>query len=217
MSDIDLQELVVEELAFDPRLNAADIAVAASDGVVTLRGSVPSLTQKWQAIEDVKNVRGVGGIADELLVDLPSEHQRTDVDIARAIAMRLDSSAVVPSSVKFVVKNGTVTLSGEVAWHFQRDEAVREVRGILGVRGVVDTISIQAAPPPSEDEVRRRIQSMFARTADIDANGIRISVDNGTVTLRGSVRSWLERDKATQAVWSFRGVSRLDNRIEVVP
>jgi osmotically-inducible protein OsmY len=215
MNDIDLQKLVIEELAFDPRVDSASIAVAGLDGVVTLRGTIRSLTEKWQAIEDVKSVRGVVGIADELVVELPAEHLRSDTDIARAVAMRLESNAMVPEAVRFVVTRGEVTLSGEVAWNFQRDEAVREVRGVTGVLSIRNQIAIAPAPVPSVEDVRRRIQSVFARTADSDANRVRVSVDRSTVTLRGKVRSWLEHDIATQAAWNMRGVTRVENRLEV--
>jgi osmotically-inducible protein OsmY len=215
MNDIDLQELVVEELAFDPCIDTANIAIAALDGVVTLRGTVRSLTEKWQAISDVKALRGVVGIADEIVVDLPAEHLRSDTDIAHALAMRLESNVMVPSDVKFVVKSGRVTLSGDASWNFQRDEAEREAYGVTGVLAVTNEMTLKPAPMPAEEDVRRRIHSVFARTADTDANQVLVSVDRSTVTLRGKVRTWLEHDKATQAAWSMRGVTRVDNRLEI--
>ena len=215
MNDVDLQELVIEELAFDPSIDAVNIAIAAVDGVVTLRGSVRSLTEKWQAVNDVKAVRGVVGIVDEIVVDLPAEHLRSDTDIARAVAMRIESNVMIPDEVKFIVKRGRITLSGEVAWNFQRDEVERESYGVTGVLSVKNDITLKAAPIPTADDVRRVIHSAFSRTADTDANNVFVVVDRSTVTLRGKVRSWLEHDKATQAAWNMRGVTRVDNRLEV--
>src|SRR5579872_815219 len=103
---LDLKEEVIEELAFDPRITADDIAVTVQDGIVTMRGTVPSFNQKWEAEDAVKRVRGVRGIADELVVDLPATHARTDTDIALAIEHRLASNTIVPRGVKFVVKDG---------------------------------------------------------------------------------------------------------------
>jgi osmotically-inducible protein OsmY len=217
MIDVELQDHVIDELASDPRIDASGIAIVSSGGVVTLSGTVRSLTDKWQAIEDVKSVRGVSGVADELVLDLPLTHQRTDSDIARAIAVRFDSSNAVPDSVKFIVKDGSVTLSGVVSWNFERDEAIREVRTVAGVGAIVDQLLIEISPPPSAEAVRRRVHSLFSRYADRTANDIFVTVEDGSVILRGSVHTWTERDRAAQAAWSFRGVTRVDNRLEVAP
>lgn len=217
MNDLELRQLVSDALSDDPRVDHADIAVAASDGVIALRGTVRSLYEKWQAIENAKCVAGVRGIVDELTLDLPAEHQRTDSDIARAIAMRLESSALVPDTVSFVVKDGTVTLSGSAIWAYQRDEAMREVRAVLGVRNAIDDVLIETSSAPGEGDVRDRIRCYFERSGDRAAGGIAVTVQGNAVVLRGCVKTWLDRERAAQAVWSFRGVTRLDNRIEVVP
>lgn len=209
--------MVYEALVDDPRVEHADIAVAVSDGIVALRGTVRSLFEKWQAVEDVKIVAGVRGIVDELVLDLPAEHQRTDSDIARAIAMRMESSALVPDSISFIVKDGTVTLSGSALWGYQRDEAMREARAVLGVRNVVDDVLIEALVPLDEDGVRDRIRGYFMRSACSGANNISVAIQGNTIVLRGRVKTWLDRECAAQAVWSLRGVTRLDNRIEVAP
>ena len=214
---LDLQEEVIEELAYDPRIDADDIAVTTKQGIVTLRGTVPNFNQKWEAEDAVKRVRGVRGIADELVVDLSITHERTDTDIALAIERRLTSNTIVPADVKFVVKDGRVTLTGEVAWYYQSQEAAYEARRVIGVRDVTNLITIQPATSVLSTEVKRKIQSELARMADLDAKCIDVAVSDGTVTLRGSVRSWVERDKATQAAWSLPGVSRVENFIEITP
>ena len=217
MTDADLQGLVAQELAFDPRIDASDIAIGAAAGVITLRGRIRSLTEKWQAIEDAKHVLGVAGIADELILELRASHQRTDTDIARALATRFESSTIVPEGVKFVVKEARVTLTGEVAWNYQRDEAIREARSVAGVREVVDDVLIEIAPPPAEEAVRERIHGAFARDAERTAKNIFVTVDDTTVILRGRVRSWMDRERAERAAWTFRGIARVDNRIEILP
>lgn len=209
--------MAYEALVDDPRVGHADIAVAVSDGVIALRGTVRSLFEKWQAVEVVKAVAGVRGIVDELEPDVPAEHQRTDTDIARAIAMRIESSALVPDSISFVVRGGAVTLSGSALWGYQRDEAMREVRAVLGVRNLVDDVLIEALVPLDEDGVRDRIRGYFARSASGSASNISVAIQGNTVVLRGRVRTWLDRECAAQAVWSLPGVRRLDNRIEVMP
>lgn len=212
---LDLQEEVIEELAYDPRIAADDIAVTIKEGVVTLRGTVPSFNQKWEAEDAVKRIRGVRGIADELTIDLPATHLRTDSDIALAIERRFASNTIVPSSVKFVVKDGRVTLSGEVPWYYQAQEAAYEARRVVGVRDVINIVAVKPVTSLKIDEIKRKIHDAFQRMADLDAKGINVVVSDGTVTLSGSARTWIERDKATQAAWSLPGVVRVENFIGI--
>jgi len=212
---LDLKEEIIEELAYDPRINADDIAITTKEGVVTLRGTVPNFNQKWEAEDAIKRIRGVRGIADELTVDLPSSHVRTDSDIALAIERRFASNIIIPSAVKFVVKDGHVTLSGEVPLYYQSQEAAYEARRVIGVRDVSNLISVMPAPSFKTDEVKRKIHSELQRMADLDAKKIAVSVSEGKVTLSGSARTWFEREKAVQAAWSIPGVTCVDNFIAI--
>jgi osmotically-inducible protein OsmY len=214
---LDLQEEVIEELAFDPRVNANDVAVSVNEGIVTLRGTVPSFSQKWEAEDAAKRVRGVCGVADELVVDLPSGHVRSDTDIALAIEHRFASNASVPPSVKFVVKDGSVTLSGEVPWYYQLQEAAFEARRVVGVKSVANVITVKPGTTLTNDEIKRKIQSEYHRLADLDAKAVNVSVFDGTVTLSGNVRSWFEKEKAAQAAWSLPGVTHVNNFIGISP
>ena len=212
---LSLQEEIIEELAFDPRIDADDIAVALHEGIVTLRGSVPSLSQKRAVEKTVKSVRGIRGLVDELVVDLPEAHVRNDTDIALAIEHRFSSNGVIPAGIQYVVASGHVTISGVVQWYYQAHEAAREAGCVTGVTGVTNDITVKNLDAVNVDEVRRRIHSSLQRAADLDANCIDVVIEGGTVTLSGTVRTWLERDKAAQAAWSIPGVSRVDNFIEI--
>lgn len=212
---LDLQEEIIEELAFDPRITADDVAVTIKEGIVTLRGTVPSLNEKWAAEDAVKRVRGVRGVADELAVDLPSAHVRTDTDIALAIEHRFATNVAVPATVKFVVKDGCVTLTGEVPWHYNAQEATYEARRVTGVLNVIDRTNVKPKISLSADQVKQKIQAEFARLAQFDAKDVGVSVSGGTVTLIGTVRSWTEHDKAAKAAWSLPGVTRVENFISV--
>lgn len=216
-TSLDLQEEVIEELAYDPRITANDIAVTVTEGVVTLRGSVPSFNQKWEAEDAVKRVRGVRGIADDLVVDLPAMHVRTDSDLALAIERRFASSFIIPSDVKFIVRDGHVALCGEVPWYYQCQEAAYEARRVVGVQDVANLIMVKSATTLTNDEIKRKIHAEFERMADLDAKGLSVAVFDGTVTLSGNVRTWLEKEKAGQAAWSLPGVTRINNFIGINP
>ncbi|MDE2483280.1 MAG: BON domain-containing protein [bacterium] len=217
MTDIELHEDVLEELALDPRLDADDIAIGVRGGVVTLMGNVPSLLQKWEAEAAVKRVNGVRAIANELQVELPGMHVRDDADIARSVEMRLSSNQLIPNGVQAVVSNGHVTLSGNVHWHYQLEEAALEVFRTEGVKGLTNLIVVESDAAPSPDDVQRRIHGELQRAADLDAKRVHVAVERGTVRLSGSVRTWLEHDKAVQAAWSVAGVRSVDDLIAVEP
>jgi osmotically-inducible protein OsmY len=216
IDQLTLREEIIEELASDPRIAADDIAVVTHAGVVTLRGTIPSLSQKRAVEKAVKGIRGVRGIVDELVVDLPASHVRNDTDIALDIKHRFASNGVIPADVQFVVQNGHVTVSGVAQWYYQVHEVVHEAGCVTGVLGVTSKIlPLQKADTVNVAEVQRKIHSALQRAADLDANCVSVAVNDGTVTLSGSVRTWLEHDKAAQAAWSIPGVSHVDNAISI--
>lgn len=213
-SGLDLHKDVVEELAFDPSFDERGIAVAVNDGVVTLTGTVQSYTQKLAAEKAVKRVRGVHGIAEELLVELPAAHKRNDVDLARyAIDALRWNANLAADSVIVKVEAGWLTITGTVDWQYQREAARLAVAPLAGVRGVTNDITIRQRVVVGD--VRIQIRDSFERSADIDADRVRIEAKDGTVTLRGPVHSLTERDDATVAAYSVSGVANVRNLLTV--
>jgi osmotically-inducible protein OsmY len=163
-------------------------------------------------------VAGVVGLANDIEVRLPGADARPDPEIAREIAAEL--KLWLPYSaehIKAVVKNGWVTLEGEVEWNYQRDHAERAVRWIKGVNGVSNLIRLKPRATPSPTEIKHKIEEAFRRSALVDANRVTVEASGGEVMLRGTVRSWAERQEAERAAWAAPGVIRVDNRITVSP
>jgi osmotically-inducible protein OsmY len=213
MTDKDLQDAVMRELEWDPAVDAAHIGVAAKDGVVTLSGHVSSYAQKWVALRAAERVEGVVAVVDDLTIELPGTSVRDDVDIATDIARRLRSNVSVPDTVDAEVRHGHVTLRGEVEWSYQREAAEREVRNTYGVTGISNLITIK--PKVKPQEIERRIADAIERMADLDAHRIHVSLDNGTVQLRGRVHTWYEKRLAEREALSAPGVTHVDNQIVV--
>lgn len=209
-----LREDVIAELAADPRVHAERVGVIAEDGLVTLTGSVPAFAQKWAVEEAVKRVKGVRAVVEDLKVDLPATHVRDDADIARAVSAALYWDTLLPASIQIVVNDGYVALSGEVEWNYQREEAEEVVRRIAGIRGISNLIHIRQAV--SAKNIRTEIDELFKRDSHVDADAISITVDGSKVTLTGKVHSWYERNEASRAAWSIRGVTAVDNQIGVL-
>ncbi|MDG6745595.1 BON domain-containing protein, partial [Staphylococcus aureus] len=124
----------------------------------------------------------------------------------------------LPSSaekIKVVVKNGWLTLEGHVEWNFQKEWAERAVRSISGVKGVTNLITVE--PRVNPVDVKKKIEDALVRSAQVDAQRVEVIVDGGKVTLKGTVRSWAERQEAERSAWAAPGVTSVDNQIRILP
>jgi osmotically-inducible protein OsmY len=210
----ELRKKVLNELDWEPSLEADDIGVAVSDGVVTLTGHVPSYAQKRAAERAVLHLASVKGVANDIEVELPEKHERTDTDITKAALRAIDWHSQLPSDdIKVKVQNGWVTLEGTVDWNYQRTKAERAVRYLVGVRGVSNHLKVKSQTTP--DDIRSRIKKALERQVDKEADRISITVDEDTVTLRGSVQSWADREDIEYAAWGAPGITEVKNELTV--
>lgn len=211
-----IQEHVLQELGWEPRVRSEEIGVTATkEGVVTLTGTVDSYAERWAAEKAAKRIRGVRAIANDIEVKLPTERRREDTGIARAVVAALSWNSAVPDErVRVTVHQGWVTLEGEVDWNYQRESAEQTVRDLIGVKGITNAITVRPAKPmPSE--IRRKIEAALKRSAEVDAHRIEVSATDGVVKLGGTVSSFAEHDEAQRAAWSAPGVTEVENRIRV--
>lgn len=212
--DKTLQTNVLAELGWEPSVTAAHIGVTAKDGIVTLTGHVQNYMEKHAAEKAAGRVKGVRAVAEEIEVRLPRHAKRNDDEIAVAVVQRLDWNVSVPDeAVKVRVEKGWVTLTGQVEWQYQKAAAEHDIRGMLGVVGIANDVTIKAGPNASDisaditDALHRRWY---------DPKTIEVSASGGVVHLSGTVHTWYDRQMAGWTAWGAPGATTVDNDIRVV-
>jgi osmotically-inducible protein OsmY len=213
-NDADIKNDVLAELKYEPSVQVTDIGVLVNEGVVTLNGFATSFSERWAAVAAAKRVAGVQAVADDIQVKLLASPIHTDGDVAGAAMHQLNWCSLVPiGSTRVTVREGLVTLEGEVAYWYQKNAAENVVQSMPGVTGVLNMLTIKPTLQPSE--ISQAIRSSFERSALLDAEKITVVAVGTKVILTGRARNLTEREEAERAAWSAPGVTAVDNKITV--
>lgn len=214
MSDYSLRQNILDQLEFEPSIDANDIGVTVEDGIVTLTGHVGSYSQKTAVETLVGRIKGVKGLAQDIQVRLAGTEGTSDEEIAKRAVSLLTWSSVVPEGrVQVRVQDGWITLTGALDWNYEKTAAADALTHVKGVVGITNEIAIN--PRVSRVDVKTHIEDALKRDAHLDAKAIRVRVSGSTVVLEGSVTTWGERRSVEQAAWSTPGVTTVDNRLTV--
>jgi osmotically-inducible protein OsmY len=213
-SDLQIQKDVMEEIRWEPFLNASEIGVAVKNGVVTLSGHVDAYSKKIVAEKAAKKVTGVKAVAEDILVGISPAYRKTDAEIADAVLNALKwHTAVQEEKIKIKVEDGNVRLEGEVDWDYQRSSARKAIENLAGVRSVVSLIAVK--PVTTASDIQQKISSALLRSATVDADKITPDVIGSRVILRGKVRSFAEKEDAEIAAWNAPGVTNVESKLEI--
>jgi osmotically-inducible protein OsmY len=194
-TDVQLHRRVLEELKWDTRVDETDVGVEVDDGVITLTGFVDSYAKRVAAEEAAHRVPGVLDVANDVQVHIPGSIGKTDTEIAQAVRRALEDDVFVPAEqIETTVSNGWVTLTGEVDYYRQREEAERAIFRLRGVRGITNMLTVHAHDVPPY-MIREAIEEALERRAEREAERITVHVEGGVVTLSGAVHTWPERRK----------------------
>jgi osmotically-inducible protein OsmY len=215
LTDVDLhiRDAVGRQLNWDPEVEASAVGVTAKGGVVTLTGFIDTYAGKLAAERAAKRVRGVRAVANDIEVRLRLD--RTDPDLAADVVRALDLRSTIPDRIQAAVHNGHVTLTGKADWQYQKRDAEKALRYIRGITGISNYVTV--VPRTVERDVRHRIVEALHRNANVDARSISVTVAGDTVTLKGTVSTWLQRESAERAAADAPGIVHVDNRLVVEP
>lgn len=212
-TDAQMKNEIMEELLWDSTIKSRDITVRAHEGVVTLSGTVSNYAEKSAAELAVQRVSGVKAIAEELEVHVVDGQLRSDAQIAESVASTLGWHVWVPSHIIATVENGWVTLTGLATWEYERHSAEHAIKYLSGVKGVSNKIEVKPVLMPSE--VKHSIEAALKRNAQLDAQCITVTTEEGRVKLTGNVRTWENRREVAAAAWHAPGVTNVENLITV--
>lgn len=212
--DSEIRYDIEQELRSDPNIDATYVAVNVNDGVASLTGYVLTDPERRAAEAAARRVSGVLGVADEIEVRPPSVDDRLDPDVARDAAAAIErTNAALADRIVVLVANGWVRLEGDVDSRQQSDQLKAAVEQIAGVRGVVAELRFQPVLEPTV--VKQAIVDAFLRNAETVADHIVVETHSGTVVLKGTVRSWAEREEAARTAWHSPGITKVENQITV--
>ena len=212
-TDVALKRDIETELSWDPKVNSAQIGVSVDQGAVSLLGTVDTYAEKWAAENATKRVYGVRAVSEDLKVKIQGEHKRSDSDIAHAVQRALTWDVIVPKEVTAKIQDGSVTLEGQVTWHFQRAAAERAVRYLTGVISVFNSVTVK--PEASTAEVKEKVEAALQRQAKTDSASIHVATTGGKVTLTGHASSWQTIEDAANAAWAAPGVTEVIDQVKM--
>ena len=215
-TNVHLQRDVLDELEWDPSIDAAQVGITAKDGIVTLSGHVPVYAEKHVAEEAAKRVHGVRAVANEIQVRPTEAHVRDDEDVAAAAVHALEWDARIrDEQLQVTVEEGWITVEGRVEHQFQKAAVDHAVRHLAGARGLTNGIVV--APQEMTNAVKARIEAAFRRSATLNSKQLNIEIDGSSVILTGDVHSHTEFEEAERTAWIAPGVRCVRNCITITP
>jgi hyperosmotically inducible periplasmic protein len=217
--DSQIQTSITEKLAHKNQFSAVRSSV--EDGIVTLTGTVDLYQRKLDAAKLARKTASVQGVRNLITVAGPNV---PDEQLEQKLATKLRYVRVGYDNTfdyfALGVKDGVVTVEGQDRTGVGRDEALADIANMPGVKDVVSNISIE---PTSifDDGIRLRTaraiyrDPVLSRYAIDPARSIRIIVDNGHVTLYGSVASTMDKQLAGIRANQVFGAFSVENKLVV--
>ena len=191
-----------------------DIGVASKNGTITLMGAMDYYIKKTDAEQIAKEVTGIKSVVNKIDVRLNSWEEKKDLEITAKIlnAFRWNWNTL-NDTIKVNVTNGWVTLTGALAWNYQKEAAKEAITNLMGVKGVSNNIIIQSQKDVKIEKTNliNALQNHLA----LDSQHIEIVVLDSNITLKGTVNCWFQKELAGRIAWKTPGVVNVDNELMI--
>ncbi len=194
-SDDRIREAVELALAYDPRTNPYAIDVTVENGVVTLSGTVHTLSARRAAVRNARNTVGIMRVANRLDVRVtPRENEAIEQDLEQAFLWDpvLERHEIAP-----VVRNGKAYLYGRVDNAYEKWRAADVASRVPGIAAVDNGLEVADEwARRTDSRIEQAVEDQLFWSAEVDQESITVEVDDGIVTLAGGVESWTEHHEA---------------------
>ncbi|MBC7605735.1 MAG: BON domain-containing protein [Burkholderiales bacterium] len=191
-----------------------DIGVASENRIITLMGAVDYYTKKTDDEKIAKEVTGVKSVVNKIDVRLNSWEEKKDLQITAEIlnVFRWNWNTL-NDTIEVNVTNGWVTLTGTLAWNYQKEAAKEAITNLMGVKGVSNNIIIQSQKDIKVEKINliNALQNHLA----LDSQHIEIVVLDSNITLKGTVDCWFQKELAGRIAWKTPGVINVDNELMI--
>jgi hyperosmotically inducible protein len=217
-TDEQIKRDIVDELYWDPRVDASDVKIEVADGQATLTGTVPTYTAREAAATAAWGIAGVKDVTNLMTVRFPATFDvPTDAQIKSEAQRRLTWNPDVYSmDIDVSVTRGVITLEGTVDAYWKRWRVENLVSQVQGVVDVKNYLAVVPSDSFIDKDIATDIEAALERSLYVDAEAATVEVEDGRVTLTGTVPTYYGRARAYDAAVNTPGVVAVDNNITVV-
>jgi osmotically-inducible protein OsmY len=219
LTDEEIKKRIVDEIYWDSRVDASKIEVRVDNGTVTLTGTVPNYNAKLRAETDAYSVRDVVWVENRVTVlHPPTISIPSDSDIRRSVIRNLSEDPDLErTDIRVSVKDGLVTLEGSVDAYWKKWEAEYTTCNVRGVCDIVNKVTVVPTMQISDKVVAEDVRAAIERKRNINIEDLDIRVENGVVTLTGTVPDWDARRAAVNAAEYTTGVIDVVDELTIQP
>jgi osmotically-inducible protein OsmY len=222
--DVEIRQELKHRIINSSTIQSENLGVRVENGIVFLSGIVGSSVERDEVSLLAEEVLGVKGIENH--IEVTYKVQRPDIEIQKDVMTKLSNDVYLFGlHLTVAVKNGYVTLSGEVGNVFQKERAEKDAAALFNVMGVNNALTIIGA---NDEGVRTNARifpdSIITKTLEEelrldarfdDPKKIRVQARQGVITLTGTVQTFRQKRLAQQDVQQIAGVKWINNLLQV--
>lgn len=227
ISDRRLEADVKDALLSDPATDLYEIKVSVSDGAVTLSGEVGSWQEKKLAGIVAKSIKGARAVQNDIVYKIDETRSDEEIRVAAEQAIWWDS-LVDAAKVTVTVRDGLLSLGGVVGSLSEKNRIIEHayLAGASEVKSANLVVSWRQSnddkertqnPSPTDQEIHSAVRDVLFHDPRVSPFRIIIRVDQGVITLRGTVDNMKAKHAASRSTENTVGVVQVINRLKVRP